>query len=69
MTNGKFPKKLRIVVGFPDGKNSYYYNNAKIQKGVAINILLTKLCEADLKSKLHDGIGFKIEDERKEMTE
>ena len=66
MMNGKFPKKLRIVVGYPVGQNSYYYNNKRIQKGEAMNILLAKLCEAE--SKLHDSIGFKIEDERKAMT-
>lgn len=61
---GKFPKKLRIVMGYPVGKNSYYYNNRRIQKGEAMNILLTKLSEADSKSKIVNNAEFKIEDER-----
>jgi len=65
MANGKFPKKLRIVVGYPVGQNSYYYNNKRIQKGEAFNILLEKLCDSDL--EIIDKKGFEIQDETKKV--
>jgi len=65
LVKGKFPKKLRIVVGYPIGQNSYYYNNQRIQKGEALDILITKLCEADSKMNIHNNPEFKIENETK----
>lgn len=53
--NGKYPKKLKIVVGYPVAKNSYYYNRQRITKGEALKILLEKLGDKELPTIIQNG--------------